>query len=898
MGTEKYPDANDYNVYLASHGGSSNAFTDMESTNYFFDVSASNFEGALDRFAQFFIAPLFLKDSTDRELQAVDSEHAKNQQNDMWRSFQLMKSLCRKDHPFSKFGSGNLVTLKEGPEKEGLNIRDLLLDFHKKYYSANIMKMVMLGKETIEELEALANKYLVDIANQDIDAPVFDGEPFGKEQLSKRLSVVPVKDGTRSLDMKFQMREIHSLYLYKPTRYLSHLIGHEGKGSILALLKEKGWANELSTGEAQSCSDWSAFSISIDLTDLGLQKVDEVVEVVFAYISLIRTDGIQQWIHYESATVASCQFRFLSKRDPMDYTCSVAGHMQTYPAHHVLSGPYIIYQYDADLVAELLTFLTPENMLLSVTSKTFEGSTKSKEYWYGTEYDIEDLSAEVCKKWSNASIHSDVAEGKLKLPEINDMIASDFSLKDGQDMPKDEPRLSVDTDGCRLWYKPDNVFDMPKVNIMVLLRTAEASSKTTRASVLSLLYSQILQEHSNDFTYLASMASLHSNISNGPRGLEITVSGYNHKAHILLKRIVQAMTDFQNKIELSLFDRMKDKVSKQYANFQFAQPYQHAFYAVDLCLESSKWSIEDKMTELESITMSDVIDFARLVMTRFHLETLVHGNVSNDEAKYISDIILDEFKPLPPLPTTIPQMHVTQLTDGEDYVHRFEEPNENNTNSSILSYYQAGPMELNANAILALLHHVLKEPAFNELRTNEQLGYIVHTGIKTNGDNVKGIIFLIQSDSFDPIHMDGRIEAFIERLREKIETMPDDKFKSNVNAVCQSLREKDKNMGEETSKYWNVVLNETFMFKRLRLISDEVEKITKEQLLEFYDGFFNVESPKRKKLCVQVFAKQHLEKLEDPIPDGTTEIKDTVEFKKTMPTFDLPTAVDVEKYKI
>lgn len=899
MGTSKYPDENDYNVYLSSHGGSSNAFTDMESTNYYFDVSASHFEGALDRFAQFFIAPLFHKDSTEKELNAVDSEHAKNLQNDSWRAFQLSKSLCKKEHPFSKFGSGNLVTLKEGPEKDGVDIRKLLLDFHERYYSANVMKMVMLGKESLEELEDLANKYLADVPNQDIKVPVFPGEPFGKEQLSTKLSVVPVKDGTRSLEMQFPMREIDSLYLYKPTRYLSHLIGHEGEGSILALLKEKGWANELSSGEARSLSDWSAFSISVDLTDAGLEKVDEVVEVIFAYISLVRADGIQQWIHDESATVAACQFRFLSKRNPMDYTCSLASAMQTYPAHHVLSGPYQIYKYDPELIAEFLKFFTPENMALFITSKTFEGSTTAKEHWYGTEYNIEDLSEDVCAKWSSASVDSEVAEAKLKLPEMNDMIASDFALKEEQNMPVDEPRLLVDSDRCRLWYKPDNVFEMPKVNIMVLLRTAEASSSSAMNSVLALLYSQIMQEHTNDFTYLASMASLHSSVANGSRGLEITVSGYNHKAHILLKRMVQAMTELPNKLELSLFERVKDKVAKQYENFQFAQPYQHAFYAADLCLETTKWSIEDKMSALESIAMDDVVDFAHRALSRFHLELLVHGNLSKDEAKEMADIILDEFKPLPPLPSTITEMLVAKLEDGKDYVHRFQEPNENNTNSCMASLYQAGPMELNANAVLALLHHLLKEPAFNELRTNEQLGYIVHTSVKTNGDNVKGILFLIQSDSFDPIHMDGRIEAFIERLRTKIETMTDEEFKSNIDAVCQTFREKDKNIGEESSKYWNVLQNKTYMFKRLKLVANEVEKITKQQVLEFHDEFFKKEgSLSRKKLSVQVFAKQHMETFDNPIPEEAIRIDNATEFKKVAPFFELPPAVDLESYKL
>jgi insulysin len=73
MGTEKYPKENDYNQYLAEHSGHSNAFTGMENTNYYFEVAQEWLEGALDRFAQFFISPLFSDSCTERELKAVDS---------------------------------------------------------------------------------------------------------------------------------------------------------------------------------------------------------------------------------------------------------------------------------------------------------------------------------------------------------------------------------------------------------------------------------------------------------------------------------------------------------------------------------------------------------------------------------------------------------------------------------------------------------------------------------------------------------------------------------------------------------------------------------------------------------------------------------------------------------
>lgn len=48
---------------------------------------------ALEMFAAFFHSPLFTASGTNRELNAVDSEHKKNAQNDYWRLFQLMKGL-------------------------------------------------------------------------------------------------------------------------------------------------------------------------------------------------------------------------------------------------------------------------------------------------------------------------------------------------------------------------------------------------------------------------------------------------------------------------------------------------------------------------------------------------------------------------------------------------------------------------------------------------------------------------------------------------------------------------------------------------------------------------------------------------------------------------------------
>ena len=103
--------------FLSRNNGSSNAYTATTNTNYYFNVATSALAGALERFSGFFHSPLFAPSGTVRELNAVDSEHKKNLQNDVWRIYQVNKHNTKPGHVWSKFGSGNKLTLTSAARK-------------------------------------------------------------------------------------------------------------------------------------------------------------------------------------------------------------------------------------------------------------------------------------------------------------------------------------------------------------------------------------------------------------------------------------------------------------------------------------------------------------------------------------------------------------------------------------------------------------------------------------------------------------------------------------------------------------------------------------------------------------------------------------------------------------
>lgn len=211
LGTSKYPNENAYSTFLAENGGTSNASTYADNTKYYFDVVPNELDGALNIFAQFFISPLFTESATEREINAVNSEHEKNLATDVWRIRQVNKSLSNPDHPYSRFGTGNKKTLADDPQAQGINVRDELIRFHEKWYSANIMCLAVYGKESLDDLEKMVISKFSHIINKNVESPKWVDHPFLKEHHQTKVHVVPVKD-SRTLTINFPTGDLEKFY--------------------------------------------------------------------------------------------------------------------------------------------------------------------------------------------------------------------------------------------------------------------------------------------------------------------------------------------------------------------------------------------------------------------------------------------------------------------------------------------------------------------------------------------------------------------------------------------------------------------------------------------------------------------------------------------------------------
>ena len=184
MGSDKYKDPNEYMQFISENGGETNAFTADQQTTYLFSINSDKFEDALDRLSAAIKSPLFDGTMVEKEINAVNSEWLLRRQSEAFIRQRTAAMTGNLNHPKTLLGVGNKETLSS--EKEIL-LRSLR-EFHKRYYSANIMKLILVGNESPRKLKRMAKKYFGSIKNTNASRDLIDAKAYLPENLKKNIS--------------------------------------------------------------------------------------------------------------------------------------------------------------------------------------------------------------------------------------------------------------------------------------------------------------------------------------------------------------------------------------------------------------------------------------------------------------------------------------------------------------------------------------------------------------------------------------------------------------------------------------------------------------------------------------------------------------------------------------
>ncbi|KAJ6798968.1 nardilysin-like isoform X2 [Iris pallida] len=548
------------------------------------------------------------------------------------------------------------------------------------------------------------------------------------------------------------------------------------------------------------------------------------------------------------------EFRFAEEQPQDDYAAELAENLLFYSEEHIIYGEYAFEEWDPKLVEYVLSFFTPSNMRIDIVSKSFNKQSQAMDFepWFGSQYIVEDIPSALLEVWTNPP----EVDPSLHLPLRNDFIPCDFSLRNG-DMSKNDmdaiyPKCIIDQPLVKLWYKIDTTFKVPRANTYFLI-TVKDGYNSVKTSVMTELFVNLLKDALNEILYQADVAKLETSISIIGDKLELKLYGFNDKLSTLLSKILKLSKTFSPATDR--FEVIKEVMERAFRNANM-KPLNHSSYLRLQLLRETFWDVDDKLSCLLNLSHSDLKAFIPNLLCQVHIEGLCHGNLSEEEAINISHIFTDIFC-VQQLPVELRhQVRVLRFPSSACLVRSFCVKNELEVNSVAELYFQIeqdiGIEASRLRAITDLFSNIVQEPCFNQLRTKEQLGYVVECGPRMTY-RVLGFCFRVQSSKYDPLFLRSRIDNFNNDLHELLDALDDETFENHRNGLIAQKLEKDPSLTYETGNHWTQITDKRYLFDMTKVEAEELKTISKNDVINWYNTYLRSPSPKCRKLAIYVW---------------------------------------------
>jgi insulysin len=824
LGTEKYPDISEYSNYIRSNGGYNNAYTASDHTNYQFEVRHEALPGALDRFAQFFIAPQFNPEFVGREVNAVHNEAMRHVQNDFRRQLGVARELYDPASGESKFSTGNKDTLARANPAA-------VRAFYEAHYSADRMALALCGKVSLDELEKLARANFAAVPRRDIPQ-VNRTATFLARKPALRLALVePIKE-VRLLRLEFPIPATRPDFASKPDRLVDDLISYAGPGSLVESLKRDGLANKVSSTVWERTGDYGSFFIEVDLTPEGRERHAQVLQRVFAYLDHLRKSPFPAEFYAERARVAALNETYSDRGEGAALATRLANQALFYPLEVAERAVDVWGKPDEAAYRRLLAALTPDNMLASLMAKGVP--TDRKERIYGTAYSYaEDAAAGYAALLRPEKV-------AFALPGKNPFQPGDAKVL------AERPLALIQEPGLQLYYAQDTEFLRPSTTLIFRFVPVREIASAESLALLTL-YEKSLKDFLEPALGEAAFAGTEVGIEATLEGLKITISGYGDSAPRFARYLAANLRGFA--LAPARFAAVKEAQLRTLRSYSQVEAYLLARDRRDALAREFHFLPPQLLGPTERAQWRDVQAFTRRFFARGKLEALVHGHLPPQAAAGVTRELAAKIAAAPG-ETLLRRRHVEigpaeSLTDVGEI---------DGVNSAFMTDYLLPDDSPATRAAAIVAANFLGEPFYAELRTRQQLGYIVGSSASASVRQ-RYFTFVVQSSGYAPDELRKRAEAYIATLPAQLAAVSDAKWQTLIAGARSALEAKPKSIEAKAGELFdNAYLFEGDWNRRQAALA-ALDTLTREKVAGLLSDAFSPERARRR--VVLLHTKSH-----------------------------------------
>jgi len=858
MGTEKFPVEDEFTEFLNMNSGETNAYTGNDCTNYHFEVGNHSFDEALDMFAQFFVKPLFNKNSVNKEMKAVDSEYKKSFQDDDDRYDEIINAGCNPKSRFSRFSMGSLETLNKK------KIRPALLEFYNNFYSSHLMSLVVLSNQSLDDLNKLTESLFSEVKRLDnVKIPnLKEYPPFTVDNLGYLYKIVPISEH-HELSLFWVLESYKNSYKDDYLGFITSVFGYTAEDSLANSLLKDNLISWIDTDYYEFGHDsYTGVNINFRLTDQGLKEWEQILKRVFYFLRKYQMNDFSKEYFDEQKNLDQLFYDYKNKEDPYDYVADLAEDLTIYEKDDLLAGSNNYKQFKGEGLRAYFNKLTITNMNLYLSSKTFNETCNLLEPWYKSKYSKEDYKSKIEEIWKSIDEVNNINSNTINT--INNICLSnqlqfdykflypsknvftpyekDLILKPITNKHEFPIKLSENNRNS-VWFKQDYTFLHPKIIMMFQIYHTESIFYNTKELVLSSIWKSVVDHSLREFIYISSEAGISVELSSTDQGMYIQISGFSSHFKQVLIEFLKKWKQIKYEDTLTEFNKFKEQLSKKYKNFstwKACDVVENLLITFNIVPNSSypelQLVLENDISFQDFLKFSNELSGMKSERTNY-IEILAQGNITEEEVTQICkeslEIIQKDNKDPIDKSNFYSYNHI-KLPEKTNHYYTLQSDDKTSDNSAILSYFQIGHLDDKDICLLDFLTNILSEDFFDELRTNQQLGYIVSLDT-TISKQVTGLTFLVQSSEKSPEYIYKKINEFIFDSVKEIEEMDEETFERYKESVLDDLKVKDLIFYDEAFRNIEEIRNKTYIFDRTKNQIKIVEGITKKEVLDFYN---------------------------------------------------------------
>lgn len=828
LGTKKFPESDGFSKFLSNNGGKSNAFTASDRTVYMFSSDHKAFDEALERFCDFFCDPNLDPKLISSELVNVDQEHEKNVGNDFRRSYMVFKEIGNKDHPNSKFSTGNRQTLGNVPE-------ETLRDWFSNYYSSEHMHLVVYSAEPLDTLTEKVAKEFSNIPVRAYKKPSYPKNLLPSSKSTYMTYIDPVKD----LDILSAMWQMPEKFLSDPAQSLdliAYALSRGQKNSLEELLKKKGWIEEMHIYTENIGNEAPFFFVDFSLTQKGLQNKEKVLELFFSAIAGLKKTQIPFYLFREKNEMAHLAYRYQTRESAFAFVRKHADNLFKEDLASYPKNTLIAEKYDAKNILEALNALSPEKGHYSClsSSKNFPFPYEKKEKWMSVSYTQKALSSELVKTWQDISPNS-----SIKVPPQNPYIPKNLSI---YPLVKklETPHLLIDHEKGRLYSLQDQEFLSPEVVHLFHIKSP-ILTKSAVSSTKAYLFLQIMRQKLQPILLSARAAGLEVSIGYSKGALHLAFLGYSEKAPLLIEESFKLLK--KAPVQEEDYESAKTSLIKVWENAQFNLPAKQGLQLLQSFLEEGVQTEEELAKELKNVSYKDFLAFRENLFEKTYIEGFLSGNLT---VKQVESIWLDittllESKPYPKASHLI----YSSLALPQDTKPFCIERSAPVNGTGVVLTIDQGLFSYETRAHQLILSKALHQEFFHTLRTKQKTAYIA----RSSALEKKGHLFqtfFVQSSSHSSFDLLYRFELFLEKfLQEFPEIFPKDRFEKIQKSIESELRSPFRNLEEKTDYYDRMAFKESGNFEKIDHLLQAVQNLQYEDFAKFSHHCLSRKNTKR-----------------------------------------------------